>query len=80
MGRFQSLLVQALTEGRDLGGFRADLAPKDAAILLIALVDVYKRQVQDLSRTVDMAMMNGGTGLILCAYSGETFNLSLIHI
>ena len=32
------------------------------------------RNVQDLSRTVDMAMMSGGTGLILCAYSGETFN------
>ena len=38
MGRFQSLLVQALTEGRDLGEFRSDLAPIDAAILLIALV------------------------------------------
>ena len=36
------------------------------------------RSVQDLSRTVDMAMMNGGTGLILCAYSGETFNTALL--
>lgn len=38
MTRFQSLLVEALTEGRNEGVFRADLAPQDAAILLIALV------------------------------------------
>jgi AcrR family transcriptional regulator len=38
MTRFQSLLVEALTQGRDEGVFRADLAPQDAAILLIALV------------------------------------------
>lgn len=38
MTRFQSLLVKALTQGRDEGVFRADLASQDAAILLIALV------------------------------------------
>ena len=38
MTRFQSLLVEALTEGRDRRVFRADLAPQDAATLLIALV------------------------------------------
>ena len=38
MARFQSLLVAAFTQGREDGVFRADLAPQDAAILLIALV------------------------------------------
>lgn len=38
MARFQTLLVEALTEGRAQGLFRADLVPKDAAILLISLV------------------------------------------
>lgn len=38
MARFQSLLVDSLTEGRALGIFRADIVPKDAAILLISLV------------------------------------------
>ncbi len=38
MTQFQSLLVEALTEGRAQGVFRADLAPKDAATLLISLV------------------------------------------
>ena len=38
MTQFQSLLVEALAEGRATGVFRADLAPKDAAILLISLV------------------------------------------
>lgn len=38
MTQFQTLLVEALTEGRAHGVFRADLVPKDAAILLISLV------------------------------------------
>jgi len=38
MTRFQALLIDALTEGRALGVFRADLDPKDAAMLLISLV------------------------------------------
>ncbi|MDT8854957.1 TetR/AcrR family transcriptional regulator [Paracoccaceae bacterium Fryx2] len=38
MTQFQTLLTDALTEGRDQGEFRADLVPKDAAILLISLV------------------------------------------
>jgi len=38
MTRFQTLLVEALTDGRAQGVFRADLVPKDAAILLISLV------------------------------------------
>ncbi|MFN7225167.1 MAG: TetR/AcrR family transcriptional regulator [Paracoccaceae bacterium] len=38
MTQFQALLVEALTEGRATGVFRVDLAPKDAAILLISLV------------------------------------------
>lgn len=38
MTRFQTLLVEALTEGRTQGVFRADLAPQDAAVLLISLV------------------------------------------
>ena len=38
MARFQDLLVAALTEGRDQGVLRADLDPKDAAILLMSLV------------------------------------------
>lgn len=38
MTQFQTLLVETLTEGSTAGVFRADLAPKDAAILLISLV------------------------------------------
>ncbi len=38
MTRFQALLADALAQGRAQGVFRADLAPTDAAILLIALV------------------------------------------
>lgn len=38
MTRFQSLLVDALAEGQSEGVFRTDLDPKDAAILLISLV------------------------------------------
>ena len=38
MTRFQSLLVDALTEGRSHGVFRADLAATDAATLLISVV------------------------------------------
>lgn len=38
MTRFQALLIEALTEGRAQGVFRPDLAPPDAAILLISLV------------------------------------------
>ncbi len=38
MTRFQGLLVGALTDGRAQGIFRRDLAPQDAAILLISLV------------------------------------------
>ncbi len=38
MTRFQGLLVDAVTEGRAQGAFRADIAPKDVAILLISLV------------------------------------------
>ncbi len=38
MTQFQTLLVQTLVEGRATGVFRADLPPKDAAILLISLV------------------------------------------
>ena len=38
MTQFQTLLVEILTEGSARGLFRADLAPKDAAILLISLV------------------------------------------
>lgn len=38
MTRFQTLLVDALTEGRMQGAFRDDLASKDAAILLISLI------------------------------------------
>lgn len=38
MTRFQALLVGTLTEGRKTGVFRHDLAPTDAAILLISLV------------------------------------------
>jgi len=38
MIRFQSLLIDALTEGGADGVFRSDLAPKDSAILLISLV------------------------------------------
>ncbi len=38
MTQFQTLLVETLTEGSTTGVFRADLAPKDAAILLISLV------------------------------------------
>lgn len=38
MTQFQTLLINVLAEGRATGVFRADLAPKDAAILLISLV------------------------------------------
>ena len=38
MQRFQGLLLAELTAGRDAGTFRTDLAPKDGAALLIALV------------------------------------------
>ncbi len=38
MQRFQGLLLAELTAGRDAGTIRADLAPKDGAALLIALV------------------------------------------
>lgn len=38
MTRFQALLVDALAEGRTQGAFRADIAPQDAAVLLISLV------------------------------------------
>jgi AcrR family transcriptional regulator len=38
MTQFQTLLVETLAEGRATGVFRADLAPKDAAILVISLV------------------------------------------
>lgn len=38
MTEFQRLLVKALAEGRAIGVFRPDLAPSDAAILLISLV------------------------------------------
>lgn len=38
MTQFQTLLVETLAEGRATGVFRSDLAPKDAAILLISLV------------------------------------------
>ncbi len=38
MTRFQALLVAELTKGRNLGVFRADLVPQDAAVLLISLV------------------------------------------
>lgn len=38
MTRFQTLLKDALTDGRDQAVFHADLAPSDAAILLISLV------------------------------------------
>lgn len=38
MTQFQTLLVQTLVEGRATGVFRTDLPPKDAAILLISLV------------------------------------------
>lgn len=38
MTQFHTLLVVALTEGRAQGAFRADLVPKDAALLLISLV------------------------------------------
>jgi hypothetical protein len=38
MARFQTLLIEALTEGSARGIFRADLTPKDSAILLISLV------------------------------------------
>jgi len=36
--RFQTLLIDALSEGAARGVFRTDLAPKEAAILLISLV------------------------------------------
>ena len=38
MTRFQTLLVEALNEGLASGAFRADLVPRDAAVLLISLV------------------------------------------
>lgn len=38
MTQFQTLLVETLAEGSATGVFRVDLAPKDAAILLISLV------------------------------------------
>jgi len=38
MTRFQTLLIEALTEGSAQGVFRSDPAPKDSAILLISLV------------------------------------------
>ena len=38
MTRFQTLLIDALTEGGAHGVFRTDPAPKDSAILLISLV------------------------------------------
>ncbi len=38
MIQFQALLVEALTEGRRQGAFRPDIAPGDAAVLLISLV------------------------------------------
>ncbi len=38
MTRYQTLLIEALTQGRAQGAFRADLVAKDAAILLISLV------------------------------------------
>lgn len=38
MGQFQGHLVAALQEGQARGVFRADLAPQDAVILLISLV------------------------------------------
>ncbi|QIZ79939.1 TetR/AcrR family transcriptional regulator [Thalassovita gelatinovora] len=38
MARFQKLLVEALAEGQAQHVFRSDIAPSDAAILLISLV------------------------------------------
>ncbi|MGB5559718.1 MAG: TetR/AcrR family transcriptional regulator [Paracoccaceae bacterium] len=38
MTRFQSVLVEAISEGAARGVFRTDLAPRDSAILLISLV------------------------------------------
>jgi AcrR family transcriptional regulator len=38
MTRFQAMLIDEFTKGRAQGVFRADLAPQDAAILLISLV------------------------------------------
>lgn len=38
MARFQKLLVDALSEGQAQGMFRPDIAPSDAAILLISLL------------------------------------------
>ena len=38
MSHFRKLLLAELTRGRDAGLFRADLAPQDAAVLLISLV------------------------------------------
>lgn len=38
MTQFQTLLVESLTMGSATGVFRADLAPKDAASLLISLI------------------------------------------
>lgn len=38
MTRFQTLLIEALTEGATRGVFRIDPAPKDSAIMLISLV------------------------------------------
>jgi AcrR family transcriptional regulator len=38
MMRFQALLLRELTDGRDAAHFRADLDPKDCAVLLISLV------------------------------------------
>lgn len=52
----------------------AYLAAVQNLLVRMSSKEQQNRSVQDLSRTVDMAMMSGGTGLILCAYSGETFN------
>jgi AcrR family transcriptional regulator len=38
MTRFQTLLVEALAKGSAQGAFRSDLVPKDAATLLISLI------------------------------------------
>lgn len=38
MTRFQTLLIETLTNGQKSGVFRSDLVPQDAAVLLISLV------------------------------------------
>ncbi len=52
----------------------AYLAAVQNLLVRMSTMPQHNNSVQDLSRTVDMAMMSGGTGLILCAYSSETFN------